>query len=111
MSVTLRVILLVVATATLLYVIRKLKKSQLQLMDVLFWLFFSLGILLIGIFPSIAIFFAGIVGIEAPSNFVFLFIIFLLIFRVFLLNIRISGLESRLSNLVQEIAIRNAENK
>ena len=109
MSIYLRILLIIVSLAALIYVIRKLKKSQLRLMDVLFWLFFSVGILVLGVFPSIAIFLADLIGIMSAANFVFLFIIFLLIIRVFLLNIRISGLESKVSNLVQEIAIREGK--
>ena len=109
MSIALRVILIITSVITLVYVIRKLKKSQLQIVDVFFWLVFSLGILILGIFPSIAIYYADLIGIISPANFVFLFLIFLLILRVFLLNMRTSKLESRLSDLVQEIAIREME--
>ena len=109
MSNCLRIILIMVSVMTYFYIARKLKKSQLQVMDAFFWIVFSFVLMVIGIFPGIAIFLAKIVGIQSPVNFVYLVVIFLLILRSFMLPIRISWLEERVKNLVEEIAIREKD--
>ena len=107
MSDVLRVVLLVLSISLFIYVLRKLKKSQLQLMDVLYWLLFSFFILIIGLFPKIGDSLARLVGVASTANFLFLASIFFLILKLFLLNIRVSMLEHRLVQMAQEIAIRD----
>ncbi|WP_294378991.1 DUF2304 domain-containing protein [uncultured Clostridium sp.] len=109
MSNFLRITLIVVSILTFLYIARKLKKSQLQVMDAFFWIVFSFVLMVIGVFPGIAIFLAEIVGIQSPVNFVYLVVIFLLLLRTFMLTIRVSFLEEKVKNLVEEIAIRENE--
>ena len=109
MSVFLRIILIVVSVMTFIYISRKLKKSQLQVMDAFFWIVFSFVLMVIGVFPGIAMFFAKVVGVQSPVNFVYLVVIFLLLLRTFMLTIRISFLEEKVKNLIEEIAIRENE--
>ena len=109
MSGFLRIILIVVYVMTFIYISRKLKKSQLQVMDAFFWIVFSFVLMVIGVFPGIAMFFAKVVGVQSPVNFVYLVVIFLLLLRTFMLTIRISFLEEKVKNLIEEIAIRENE--
>ncbi len=112
MSNSLRIILLVSAVLLFAFVYRKLRKSQLQLMTAFFWIMFSTAVLILGVFPEVGLFFAGLLGIESAANCVFLLIISLLILCTFLLTIRVSTLEHKVTNLTQEIAIRkNMEEK
>lgn len=112
MSVVLRIILLISSLCLFIYVYRKLKKSQLFLMDAFYWIVFSFFILILGFFPSVGENLSRIFGVAEPSNFIFLCMLFLMILRVFLLTIKVSMLEHKVENLVQEIAIReNAEIK
>ena len=106
MSICLRILLFVVSVLTFAFIARKLKKSQIRLMDAFFWIVFSAILMLLGVFPTIGVFFANILGVISAANFIYLVIIFLLILRSFLLDIRVSTLEFKLSKLVQEIAIR-----
>ena len=106
MSLILRIILLIASILNLAFVCRKLAKSQLNLMDALFWIVFSVGLMIAGIFPNLCTRLAEMVGVVSPVNLVYLIIIFLLIIRVFLLSIRIASMENRLSELVEELAIR-----
>ena len=109
MSGFLRIIFIVVSVMTFIYISRKLKKSQLQVMDAFFWIVFSFVLMVIGVFPGIAMFFAKVVGVQSPVNFVYLVVIFLLLLRTFMLTIRISFLEEKVKNLIEEIAIRENE--
>ena len=87
----------------------KVKKISITSNGCFFLDSFSFVLMVIGIFPGIAIFLAKIVGIQSPVNFVYLVVIFLLILRSFMLTIRISWLEERVKNLVEEIAIREKD--
>lgn len=105
MSISLRVILAVVSIATCWYVLRKIKKSQMQIEDALYWILVSGGLVVLSIFPQIAIFFSELIGIESASNFVFLAMIFVVLFKLFLLSLDISQLKHKLRTLIQEEAI------
>lgn len=110
MSVQLRILLFVFSILTFLYVARKIKKTQIGIMDALFWIVFSALIMVLGIFPEIGVFFANKLGVDSAVNFVYLIIIFLLFARVFLLEIRVSNTEFKISDLVQELSVREQMN-
>ena len=106
MSMALRMLLLAASFLTCAYITRKLRKSQIQVMDTVFWIGLSVIFIILSIFPDIASVFSVFIGFQAPVNFVFLLMIFLLLIRCFLLSIRISQLEEKVKNLVEELAIR-----
>ena len=107
MSVSLRILLIVSAAVVLLFVVRKLKKSQMQALDSLFWLLFSLSFVILGVFPEIAIAFAALFGFVSPSHLVFLYVIAVLVVRDFCNSLRLAKLEERLNALAQAIALDN----
>lgn len=112
MSIGLRALLLIASIFTFLYIVRKLRKSQLQVMDTVFWIVLATILIVLSIFPQIAYWIANILGIQSPVNFIFLLIIFMLMIRNFLLTIKVSQLEDKLKTLVEELAIReNASRK
>ena len=111
MSVYLRGILLAASIFTCIYMVRKIRRSQVQVMDMLFWVGISAVLILMGAFPSIAIAFSRLLQFDSPANFVFLVIIFLIMFRCFLMSVKISRMEDRLQTLAEEMAIREAVHK
>ncbi|WP_283279162.1 DUF2304 family protein, partial [Streptococcus dysgalactiae] len=58
MHISLQLILIVVAFLTTLFMIDSIRKSKILIEDSFFWLFFSLIILLLSIFPGMAVFFS-----------------------------------------------------
>lgn len=106
MSNMLRIILLISSVLSFIYIIRKLIKSQLLILDALYWLIVSVVLLVCGVFPAIPINIAHYIGIESPVNFVFLFMIFIVMLRCFLLTMRLSKLEGRFRKLVEELSVR-----
>lgn len=106
MAISLRVLLVLASIFTFWYIARKLKKSQIQVMDTVFWLILSLGFIILAIFPQIAIGLAEVLGVQSPVNFVYLVMIFVLLIRCFLLAVRVSFLEDKVRKLVEEIALR-----
>lgn len=109
MSITLRALLIIFAALVFTFVIRKLKKSQIQVLDSLFWLLFSLSFVLLGIFPEIALFISSKLGFMSASNFVFLYVIAALVMRDFSNSLRISKQEERINGLAQSIALGESD--
>lgn len=107
MSVTLRVILIIVCVLTLCYVRSKIKKSKFKAEESLFWLAFVFLLLLISIFPQILTFVSHVLGIYSEVNCIFLIMIFLLLIKVFLQSRKISDLENKVNKMVQTIALRD----
>lgn len=105
MSLVLRIVLIVVAVLSCVFVLRKIRKSQMRIEDTLFWLVISLGILVLGIFPQIAYWLSDVIGIMSPVNFVFLLFLFFLLFKVFILTLQVSQLQEKIKTLAQNVAI------
>ena len=109
MSIVLRVVLIVVAVLSCIFVLQKIRKAQIRIEDTLFWLVVSAGVLVLGIFPEIAYFLSVMLGIMSPVIFVFLLFIFILLFKVFILTVQISQLQEKVKNLAQNVAIYESE--
>lgn len=109
MSVMLRVFLVICAVVVLAFVVRKIKKAQLSATGSIYWLLLSLGLVVVAVFPQIAFFFSDLLGVQSPSNFVFLAIIALLLIRQFNLQSQVTQLQTKLTALVQEIALRDTD--
>ena len=101
----LRILLFLGSVAVFLVISYCIRKRRIQLKDGVFWIIFSFLLILISIFPVLAVWASGILGIQSPSNCVFLILIFLLGCHQFFLTIRISRLEIKNNQLVQNIAI------
>jgi len=106
-SAIMRILLVFVSVIAFVYMIRKIRKSQLQALDILFWALFSITILLMSIFPDIVIKCTGYLQVQSPVNFVYLVIIFFLILRVFLLNVRICRLELQLNEYIEKTSVND----
>lgn len=111
MNSILRGALTICALLMLVFVTRKVRKSQFDTADSLFWLFLSGCLLIVAIFPGIAYFFSNLLGIQSPSNFVFLAVIGLLMIREFTIQAQLSQLRRKTATLAQEIALRESETR
>ncbi len=105
MSYYLRLLILLASIITLFYVLRKIRKAQIQIVDSLFWVFLSLVFVIMGAFPQVVYALTRLMGFQAPVNLIFLVMIFILLLKVFSSSIKISQLENKLDSLVQEMAI------
>ena len=109
MSIQFRVILILVAFLTSGSILRKIRKEKVQIQYSIFWILFSVLLIVLAIFPVILIRVARTLGIGSPSNLVFLIIIFLLVVKSFNLTVEISALEVKLKELTQRIALKEEE--
>lgn len=106
MSTALRILLLIGAVVMFLYVVKSIRKSRIQMKDALVWMLIAILIAVFGIFPSVPMWIAWVIGIESTANMVFLIFIAILLICIFSLSIRISMLEDKCTTLAGEIAIR-----
>ncbi|MGT2847156.1 DUF2304 domain-containing protein [Streptococcus massiliensis] len=111
MSIWFQIVLVFVSLVTCSFILRNIRKSQVQIGDALFWVFFSLILLIFSIIPQVAEFISATLGIFSAVNFIFLFIIFLLLINQFQLTIRLSKLDSKFKDLVQTLAIKDEEHE
>lgn len=108
-----RIVLIVISIGTAAYMLKKIRQSKLQIEHAIFWLIFSGILVLLSLFPGLAIWGAKLLGIYSSTNFIFLVIFFLVIIKCFYMTIEISSLEYRVKELAQKIAIaeRNEQEK
>lgn len=107
MSGVLRIFLIAAAVIVLIFVVKKIRKSKIQVTDSIFWFLFAGSFLLFALVPQIATFFSSVLGFEAPSNFIFLYVIGVLMIREFSMTEKVSQLRFKLDTLVQEMALRD----
>ena len=86
--------------------IRFLRKAKVQIDDMIFWLFFSVALIVLAAVPQIAHWAANLIGVISPVNLIYLVIIFVLLLKIFSMSIKFSQLESKLKSLTQELAVK-----
>ncbi len=111
MPLILRILLLISSLLSFIFVVRRLRKSEVQLYDTTFWITLSALFVLMSLFPQIAIKVAELIGIQSPVNMVFLIIIFFLLGHCFLQSLRFSHLENRFNKLVGDEALKAEDKK
>lgn len=105
MSWMLRACLIVASVLTMVMIMHKIRRAKAQIEDSIFWVLFSLILIVFSVFPGVAYWMSDLVGTQSPSNFIFTLVIFLLLVKVFSMSVRISQLEAKLRELVQRIAL------
>lgn len=101
-----RALLVLAAMFSLYFVIHHLRKNQLLVKDSLFWLLFAVLMVVLAVFPQIAFWAARILGIQSPSNLVYLVVIAILLYRQFRITLRLSLLDTKLKVLTQNLALK-----
>ncbi|MBQ6714387.1 MAG: DUF2304 domain-containing protein [Clostridia bacterium] len=109
MSLTLRILLIVFSVLVMIFVMRKIRKTDFVIEDSFFWIIFCLVLLVMSIFPNFCYLISDFLGFESPSNFIFLVVIFLLLAKVFFLTVKVSKMQMKLNNLIQKYAIDSNE--
>lgn len=105
MSGRLRIILIILVILTNLYSFRQIRRGKMSLNHSLLWIFISLALLVVAIFPGIAFWISEKIGIGLPINMVFLsFSLFSIILFVYLTNV-VSKTDRINRRLTQQIAL------
>jgi hypothetical protein len=105
MSVVLRIILVIASFGLLAFIGQSIKKAKMRIEDSLFWVFLSILIFILSIFPQIASTFSDLLGFQAPVNFIYLFFIFILLVKSFNTSKQVSELNNKVKELSQQIAV------
>ena len=111
MPVVLRIVLIVSSILMLIYMLKKVKKSKVQIEHTIFWIIFGVFLILISLIPQIVYLFAHLFVIQSPANLVLVFIIFILLIKQFLMTIEMSQLEIKIRELVEEIALKEKKDE
>ena len=101
MSVFLRMILIIGALLLMVFMLKKIRQSKLKIEYIIFWIVFSLLLVLMGIFPKLFYIIADLIGFQSPISMVYLLV------KLFFMTIQISQLENKLDQLAQKIALDN----
>ena len=105
MSVLLRLFLITGALVLFYFVAYGIRKSMILMGDAIFWVLFSILLIVLAVFPGIAFWFSEMFGFISPSNFVFLCIIAILLAKMFANSSEISLLKYRINEIAQENAL------
>lgn len=105
MSLSLRIILICASVLNLIFVLYRIRKSRIQIVDSVFWILFSFILIIFSVIPETAIFLTKLAGMQTPSNFIYLVVIFLLLLKLFLLSMKVSQLELKIKQITQRIAL------
>lgn len=111
MTILLRCVLIIASILMLMYMVRKVRKSKVQIERTVFWIVFAIFIIIIGVFPQIVYGLADLLGIQSPANLVWVTVIFILLVKQFMTTLEISQLEIKVKNLVEELALKDYEEK
>lgn len=106
---SLRALLVIGALFALGVVGRQVKKDKIMIEDAVFWVVVSVILVLLALFPRIAITLAYRLGFMSASNLVYLAIIVLLLWKVFTNSAEISRLKAKVNELAQEMALAHLQ--
>ena len=108
-SIYLRVLLTSGSLVTLIFILARIRAAKVQIKDSVFWILFSVLLFLMSLFPTVLFRLSNLLGIESPTNLVFLVVLFVLITHQFVLSIKLSRLEANQRILTQDIALAAME--
>ena len=106
MSMMMRGLLIAGSLLTAFYVLRRVRRSKMRTEDSVFWLVFSLILVIMGLLPDLVTRLAEWMGVMSAANLVFLIVIFFLIMKLFLMDQRISVLQRQVTETAQQVAIQ-----
>jgi len=111
MSYRVRVLIAIGGVLIFAFIIMNIRRSKMVIGESVFWVLFSLFLLIVGLFPELIFALARTLHVASASNLAYLIMIALLLIRIFQQDLKISRLQTKLTKLVQDEAIREADEK
>lgn len=106
LSLSFRIFLFIGSVAVFIVISRCIRKKRIQMKDGIFWIIFGFLLILVSAFPKLAVWASKVIGVQSPSNCVFLIVIFWLGCHQFYLTIKMSQLDMKNKKLTQDVAIQ-----
>ncbi len=106
MSIELRVVLLIAAVFSILWIITRIRKAKVRLEDTFFWVVMSVILLILGLFPSVSYWLSSMLGVISPANLVFFIMICLLFEKLLTMSIMHSQMQDKYVTMAAEMALR-----
>ena len=106
LTLSLRIVLIVCAVLVLLFIIRRIKKSKIDVTDSIFLALLLVEFCCIGSFSADSFFLCRIAGFQGSANYVLVYVIAVLVMRDFSNTTKIAVLRKRVEGLIQEVALR-----
>lgn len=111
MSPVLRIELIVLAVVFLIIVVRSVNKKSMQLKYSLIWILAAVVLVVVAVFPQLVFSLTHVLGIETPSNLIFLLCCVWLIGMNLSLTVIVSRQSEKIKRVVQLVSIENYERK
>lgn len=111
MDIRTRLFLIVGSLVFFIILISILKKSKISIDMATLWIVFAIGMIVIAVFPEVVYFFTSLIGIESPTNAVYLVVIFVMLILIFYLFMKTSVLENKLNKMIENFAIDKEKHK
>ena len=111
MSLTLRILLIIISVISFILCVMRIKQSKLKIENSVVWMIGSILLILMSIFVDAVDWVSKKLGFMAPVNFVFLSVIIFLLIQTFINNIKMSLLNEKIKDLNHYIALQENKNK
>lgn len=108
-SFQLQLCLIFASIAVYLFVIYKIRKSNVRIDDMIIWIIGSVILLILSIFPVISDYLSEIIGFRTAANLIFTSILGFLFLMVFTLSIKLSQQHEKMKELTHKIAMLERE--
>lgn len=109
MDIKLQIVFILSSLGTMVFVIRQIRKYGLNIDDTVTWIIWSILLLVLSFFPTMAERIAEFLGFMSTSNFVLSLFIFFLYIVVFMQMIQISKLKEKEKDLIQNLSLSRAK--
>lgn len=105
MSSQLNIVFIIISIITLIYIIMQIRRHKLNIDDSILWIFWSIVLLILSIFPKFSFYIAEKMGFQSTSNFIICLFVFILYMIIFFQNIKISELREKNKQIIQRVSI------
>lgn len=106
MSLRLQFVFICASILTFVFVIRKIRKQGLNINQSIVWILWAILLLILSVFPGIALWVSDKLGFMSASNFIFSLFIFFLYIITFLQASELSKIQDKNKELIQKLSIK-----
>ena len=106
MSLRLQFVFIGASIFTFIFVIRKIRKQGLNINQSIVWILWAIVLLILSVFPGLALWISNQLGFMSTSNFIFSLFIFFLYIITFSQASELSKVQDKNKELIQKLSIK-----